>query len=284
MPLFEDLQALMIKHHFRPEKRLSQFFCINEALLLFLVNRASLKKGDVVLEIGPGTGFLTKKLLEKCASTGAKVVAIEPDDLMLEVLESEFASEIKSGLLSLQKGSALDFDYSKLGVTKIVSLPPYHISSDLLTKIGLTPKIEKCILVLDRGFVQKLTAFEGFTEYVALTVLLNLNARVEVLEDIIEQQSFFPQPNCLSSVVELDFNTKNNSEEFFAFLKEIFRYKNKDLQRALKKSFPFLSKKLGWKQKPFDEMLAKLKLAQKKVYLLSPKEFLEVFELLNSKK
>jgi len=203
---------------------------------------------------------------------------------MIEVLNSEFSNELEANLLEIKQGSALDFDYSKLGITKIVSLPPYHISSDLLTKIGLSAGIKKCLLVLDRGFVEKLTAFEGFTEYVALTVLLSLNAKITVLEDVIEKQSFFPQPNCQSSVVELDFSTKNNSVEFFIFLKEIFRYKNKDLQRALKKSFPFLSKHFSWKQSFFDEKVSNLKLAQKKVYLLSPQEFLEVFNLFSGKK
>lgn len=278
MGLFEQLQDLMIKYHFRPEKKLSQFFCINEALLVFLTNSAKIEKNDVILEIGPGTGFLTRKLLDKAKKAGASVVAIEMGEDMCELLSKEFAGEIESGALKLVCANALEEDFEELGATKIVSLPPYHISSDLVSKVFLTKGLKKAILVLDRGFVQKLTAFEGLSEYVALTVLVNLNSKVEILENNIAPQSFFPPPNCQSTVVGFDFDVKNNSKEFFLFLRELFRHKNKDLRRSLSQAFQFLSKELGWKEKDFDKKLSTLKLSGKKVYLLTPKELLEVFE------
>jgi len=277
MGLFEELQDLMLKYHFRPDKKLSQFFCINEALLQYLVNSAKMEKGDVVLEIGPGTGFLTKRLIEKAKKVDAKVIAFEVDEVMIDLLKEQFAAEIESGLFNLINGNVLEQSLEALGVNKIVSLPPYHISSDLLAKLGLSKGLKRVILVLDKGFTQKLLAFEGLTEYVALTVLINLNSKLETLEDTIEQSSFFPAPNCLSTVIQLDFDVKNNSKEFYTFLRELFRHKNKDLQRSLKQSFGFLSKSLGWNEKEFDAKIKTLKLAQKKVYLLAPDEFLDVF-------
>ncbi|MFA5930715.1 MAG: rRNA adenine N-6-methyltransferase family protein [archaeon] len=282
MSLFEELQNLMLKYHFRPEKKLSQFYCINEALLVYLINSSKMASGDVVLEIGPGTGFLTQKLVERAKKVGAKVIAVEPDELMLNILREKFVEEISSGVLTLIEGSILDQDFEALKVNKIVSLPPYHISSDLLAKIGLAKGLSKVILVLDKGFVEKLLAFEGLTEYVALTVLINLNSKLEIIENTIEQQSFFPVPSCLSTVVQLDFNVKNNSKEFYFFIRELFRHKNKDLQKSLRQSFNFLGPKFNWKEKDFEEKIAHLDLAQKKVYLLSPEEFLSVFNYFNS--
>jgi 16S rRNA A1518/A1519 N6-dimethyltransferase RsmA/KsgA/DIM1 with predicted DNA glycosylase/AP lyase activity len=90
-------------------------------------------------------------------------------------------------------------------------------------------------------------------------------------------------PNTLSTVLLLDFDVKNNSKEFLLFLKELFRHKNKDLGKSLKQSYQFLAKPLGWKEKEFDLKLAKLALASKKVYLLSPQELLEVFNELGGK-
>jgi len=284
MGLFEQLQDLMIKYHFRPEKKMSQFFCINEALLVFLANSAKIEKNDVVLEIGPGTGFLTRLLLNKAKKTGAKIVAAELSEDLVEVLTQEFATDISSGDLKLIQGDALNLDFESLGITKIVSLPPYHISSDLVSKIAMTNGLTRVILILDRGFVEKLLAFEGLSEYVALTVLITLNSKVEVLEGNISSQSFFPPPNCQSAAVQFDFDVKNNSKEFFTFLRELFRHKNKDLSRSLKQAFPFLSKELGWKEKDFDKKCVGLKISGKKVYLLSPKEFLEVFTLLSGAK
>jgi len=281
MDLFGQLQDLMIKHHFRPEKKLSQFFCVNEALLQFLVNSARIEKGDVIIEVGPGTGFLTRKLLDKAKKVEAKVIAIDVDETMIDLLKIEFEEDIQKGHLELICTNTLTADFNALGATKIVALPPYHISSDLVTKIAMTKGIKKSILVLDKGFVEKLVAFEGFSEYVALTVLVNLNSKVEVLESNISPQSFFPSPNCQSSVVQMEFNVKNNSSDFFTFLRELFRHKNKDLGKSLKQSFMFLSQELNWSEKDFIKNLKTLKLTKKKVYILTPQEFLGVFEHFN---
>ena len=270
MDLYEELQDLMIKHHFRPSKKLSQFYCINEALLRFLINKAKINDKDIVLEIGPGTGFLTKFLLEK-----GKVVAIEKDEIMIELLQEKFKEEIKEGKLKLIHGSALDSDYNTLGITKVVALPPYHLSTELMLKIALANKITKAIIVFDSGFTEKITAFEGMREYNAMTVLVNLNAKVNVLEHI-EKTSFFPAPNCQSVVVGIDFKQIENSKNFYLFLKEIFRHKNKDLARSLAQSFPDLAKEKIIKKKDF----SKLKYATQKVYSLTVDELLEVYDAL----
>lgn len=280
LSLFDQLQDLMIQNHFRPEKKLSQFFCINEALLQFLVNRATLKEGDVVLEIGPGTGFLTRILLNRTKKAGARVVAIEFDETMYSLLYKLFLEEITKGELTLILGDALEQDLELLKINKVVSLPPYHISSALLSKLTLSKGIEKAILVLDKGFVDKVIAFEGFTEYGSLTALVNLNAKVEVVENSIAPQSFFPVPNCQSAVIQFDFDIKNNSKEYFTFLKELFRHKNKDLQKALRQSIGFLSKSLNWNAKEIESKINDLPYAQKKVYLLAPEELFKVYDYL----
>ena len=277
MALFEELQSLMIRHHFRPDKKLSQFYCINDALIQFLVNEAKLSPKDVVLEIGPGTGFLTRKLLEKC-----KVVAVERDDIMIELLSKEFEKEIMSGKLRLINSDVLEMDIDVLGANKIVSLPPYHISSKLVGKIALSNNIGLAVLVFDTGFVEKLIAFEGLAEYGSLSAFLNLNAKVEALEKI-EAGSFFPTPNCVSEVVKMTFAHKNNSAEYFTFLKELFRHKNKDLHRGLSQALVFLIGEIGWK-KEYEKKFTQLKLAGKKVYSLSPQQLLDVYEEVSGKK
>lgn len=282
MTLFEDLQDLMVNNHFRPEKKLSQFFCINEALLIFLLNKVDLKKGDVVLEIGPGTGFFTKLLLEKSKKVGARVVAIEFGENMYELLKKKFEKEISNNELELVFGDALKFNWEDFKINKIASLPPYHISSSLLSKVILTNGLSKAVLILDKGFVDKIVSFEGLTEYGALTAMINLNSKATVVESNIAPQSFFPTPNCQSAVLQLDFEYKNNSEEYFVFLKEIFRHKNKDLQKSLKQSSAFLSKSLEWDKELIESKISFFKNAQKKVYLLSPEELLNVFDYLKS--
>lgn len=274
MNLFKELQNLMIKYHFRPSKKLSQYFCINEALLNFLIIKSELNENDTVLEVGPGTGFLTKKLLDKC-----KVVAVEKDEKLSEVLKGEFEKEISSGKLKVINNDVLKEDFDSLGITKVVSLPPYNISSDLIGKIVLS-NIKKALVVLDEGFVEKLIAFEGYKEYNALTVISNLNAKVDVLEKI-EKDSFFPKPNCLSVVIEMNFDRVESSKNFFIFIKELFRHKNKNLNRALLQSLPFLKKNLGWNEEVKNKF-ANLKNTSKKVYALTPKEIAEAYTKLTN--
>lgn len=274
MDLFSKLQDLMIKYRFRPQKKLSQFFCINQALLLFLINKAELKKNDVVLEVGAGTGFLTQLLLTK-----SKVVAVEKDPIMFELLQKEFEKEINDKKLILINEDILEQDFNKLNINKIVSLPPYHISSELLYKIT-SSNIEKAILVLDVGFVEKITSFEGYTTYNALTVFVNLNSKLSILEKV-SPNSFFPKPSCVSAVLEMNFNTKNNSREFFIFLKELFRHKNKDLHRGLKQAHRFLSQRLNWNEKQ-EKKFNLLKNSKEKIYSIEPKELLKIFEELTN--
>jgi 16S rRNA A1518/A1519 N6-dimethyltransferase RsmA/KsgA/DIM1 with predicted DNA glycosylase/AP lyase activity len=241
------------------------------------VNEAKLSPKDIVLEIGPGTGFLTRKLLEKC-----RVVAIERDEIMIELLSKEFEKEIMSGKLRLINSDILEMDLDALGVNKVVSLPPYHISSKLVGKMALTNKIELAVLVFDTGFVEKLTAFEGMAEYGSLSAFLNLNAKVEALEKI-EAGSFFPTPNCVSEVIKMTFDHRDNSVEYYTFLKELFRHKNKDLHRGLSQALVFLIGEIGWKRE-YEKKFTQLRLANKKVYALSPQQLLDVYEEVSGKK
>ncbi len=270
MDLFAELQNLMIKYHFRPEKKLSQFYCINEALLIYLTKVAQINDRDTVLEIGPGTGFLTRRLLEKAR----KVFVIEKDNSMVELLKQEFEDDVNSGRLRIIEDDASLVDYNNLDIDKIVCLPPYHISSTLVTKIAMS-KIKQAVLVLDSGFIEKLTAFEGFKEYNALTALLSLNAKIEVTQAV-DKDSFFPKPNCQSAVVNIEFTKIENSEKFFTFLKELFRHKNKDLSRAMKQAMPFLVEKLEWKSD--SKKMEALKYSDKKVYAMNPQELLETYK------
>ncbi|HEY4515903.1 MAG TPA: rRNA adenine N-6-methyltransferase family protein, partial [Candidatus Paceibacterota bacterium] len=94
----------------RAKKSLGQHFLKSERALSSIVETGEISKGDTVLEIGPGTGSLTEKLLD----TGAKVMAVEKDDDLYELLKDKFQKEISSGQLNLVHDDILEFDLSKL--------------------------------------------------------------------------------------------------------------------------------------------------------------------------
>ncbi len=93
---------------------------------------ADVKTGDIVLEIGPGTGVLTGVMLKK----GAKVIAIEADDRVIESLNNAFSTEIATKQLTIHHQDARETDLDKLGLEagefKIVANIPYYLSGFLL--------------------------------------------------------------------------------------------------------------------------------------------------------
>lgn len=117
---------------FAHKKSLGQNFLRGEVVPKWLTEAAAVTKEDTVLEIGPGEGALTKVLLQ----TGAKVIALETDKRLIEILENTFAGEIKSKQLTLVEGDARHLNPTNLGLEnekyKVVANIPYYLSGFLL--------------------------------------------------------------------------------------------------------------------------------------------------------
>jgi len=265
--LFVELNNLMVKYRFKPEKKSGQHFIKSESVLERIVKAAELKPEDIVLEIGPGSGFLTRKLLEK-----SNVLAIEIDEVLCELLRKE----IKEKNFKLICG-----DYLKeknLEYNKVVSFPPYFISKKIMQKI-LREKPDLCALVFQFEFASKLVALPGFRDYSALSVLAQYNYNIE-LAGRIQAKQFFPKPKSDSAIILMKKKKVNkkarNEEEFSRFIEEIFRHKNKNVANALRNSKKFLNKK----EENLDEFIKKIKkreFGEKKVVLLDVEELVELF-------
>ena len=88
--LFNELCNLMIKYSFKPEKKLAQYFLVDEKVINFLVENAKINKNDIVVEIGAGCGFITRELIKKCK----KLIAYEVDEKLQNLLKEEFKSSM----------------------------------------------------------------------------------------------------------------------------------------------------------------------------------------------
>ena len=272
-PLFVELNRLMVKYRFKPENRLSQHFVTDQNLINRLVEEARLSSKDTVLEIGPGTGFLTRALLGSC-----KVVAVEADPKMVEVLRHELPQEN----LSLLQADFLEARLPRF--TKIVSLPPYTISHDLVFML-MECEFDSAVLVFQKEFVEKLTAFPGLSEYNALAALAHYYFAPKVLVEKITPDSFFPRPQSFSSMVKLTckkrFKPVQDEARFRKFVGCLFRFKNKALLNSLRLSYPFLKDLFGWAdQKSFEKRLAAAEIPGEKVYLLGTADFVELYKSL----
>jgi 16S rRNA (adenine1518-N6/adenine1519-N6)-dimethyltransferase len=124
---------------FAHKKSLGQNFLTSDVVPKWLYEAAQLKPSDLILEIGPGTGRLTKELL----AHGHTVVAVEADERAIAILEAEYADDITSGKLILQHRDARTLDLAGLGFTDhqyaVVANIPYYLSGLLLRQLLETP-------------------------------------------------------------------------------------------------------------------------------------------------
>src|SRR3989344_2810498 len=269
--LFEELQSLMARYRFRPLKRLSQHFLVSETLIESMAKQASLKDDDVVLEIGCGTGFLTRELLKH-----SSVIGFEIDESLQGLLEAE----IQNPSFTLLKESVLKAELPKF--SKIVSAPPYSISSEIMHLL-FKQDFKLGILLFEKAFVEKILSMPGFKDYCATAVLSQYFFSISALQTA-NPEAFFPKPKTESQLIsiipERKFGIAKNDLLFEEFAKQLFRFKNKNFAKALQHSQAFLKAKLKTRNNAFEEFLDSSSISQTKVHLVEVKELVQAFNSL----
>jgi 16S rRNA (adenine1518-N6/adenine1519-N6)-dimethyltransferase len=232
MNLLEKTRHLLRLYKFSPKKRFGQNFVIDGSLLQRLLSYASIKSGDVILEVGAGFGFLTRLLAEKCK----RVIAIEVDRNLVKVLETQ--------LNDLENVELIAGDILKVPVppfNKVVSVPPYSISSPMLFWL-LERKFDCAVLLFQKEFAERLTAPVGSKDYGRLTVTTYYFADAEPLEHV-SRKMFYPSPKVDSMVVRLKPKKppfRVEEEVFFELVRVMFTQRNKKVRNAV---IPFLRKR-----------------------------------------
>jgi 16S rRNA (adenine1518-N6/adenine1519-N6)-dimethyltransferase len=186
----------------RPKKRLSQNFLINDRAAKKIVDGLNLEKADVVLEIGAGSGALTKHLLDQAQ----RVLAVEIDKELCSVLLRKFASYQN---LTIINANILDLDLGKTIIPhpscKVVGNLPYQITSPILSVLLQNKRlIDFCVLMVQKEFALRLSSAPGNKNWSPLSVAIQLYADVKILFHL-KPSSFFPQPRVNSSVVKIAF-------------------------------------------------------------------------------
>ncbi|MEK7186755.1 MAG: rRNA adenine dimethyltransferase family protein, partial [Patescibacteria group bacterium] len=144
----------------KAKKSLGQHFLRSEKALMSIVDAADINADDVVLEIGPGEGVLTERLM----FFAGKVIAIEKDDGLYEFLKTKYKKEIERGKLDLIHGDILDFDPSLLRFYKdfgykIVANIPYNITGAILKKfLSADYQPETIVLLVQREVAKRIVA------------------------------------------------------------------------------------------------------------------------------
>jgi len=220
------------------KKSLGQHFLIDENIARKIVRIAAVNQDDVVWEIGPGSGVLTKILLEKCR----KLYAFEIDKEWFQYLESHYVNPklnlINSDILQVDFNEY--FDNEKV---KIVANLPYQITSPLLFKILENRNLFSRITVMIQDEVaDRICAPSGNKEYGKLSIKLQLYFRIKN-EFIVPPHVFCPQPKVRSAVIQLfpkqDVPEILNHKQLWDLIDEVFNHRRKMLRVSLK---PFLAK------------------------------------------
>ena len=183
----------------RPRKRFGQHFLHDRNVVGRIVAALALGADDRVVEIGPGTGVLTRELLARVAHLDA----VELDRDLLARLEAEFP---RDGL-TLHNADALKFDFCKIasgsGKLRLIGNLPYNISTPLLFHLlDQAGCIEDMLFMLQKEVVQRLAATPGGKDYGRLSVMIQYRCRVEKLFEV-APGAFTPPPKVDSAVVRL---------------------------------------------------------------------------------
>jgi len=267
--MIKDLYSQMLKYNFKPSHGLDQNFIVDDNTILKAVELLDIKKTDVILEVGPGTGFLTRKLLE----SSKQVIAIEKDKKMFHILEQEFKAEIESKKLILVNEDFLKVNLRDYKFTKIATFLPYSIS------LLFTEKIldSSCFIVeiVQKEFAEKLISIPGFINYNAISVLAQSYFQIE-LNRKVSKKCFFPVPACDSAIVILKPRKKEFDKRYNDFVKGLFRYPNKDVSNALNLfSRDVKDRSISERKKDIDE-----KILNKKIRQIEIKELEKIYSVI----
>jgi 16S rRNA (adenine1518-N6/adenine1519-N6)-dimethyltransferase len=227
MSLYQQTRRFLRRYHISPKKRLGQHFMTDRGVLQRIISYASVNKKDVVLEIGAGFGFLTRLLAPRCK----KVIAVEIDSRLVEILRNE--------LRNLQNVELVEGDVLSVPIpafNKVVSTPPYSISSPLLFWL-LEKSFEIAVMTFQKELAGRLTALVGTKDYGRLTVNTYYRAEVELL-DYVPRTVFYPPPEVDSAIVRLKpkspppFKVKNE-QTFSELVQMLFTQRNRKVRNAL---------------------------------------------------
>ncbi|MDR0309484.1 MAG: 16S rRNA (adenine(1518)-N(6)/adenine(1519)-N(6))-dimethyltransferase RsmA [Candidatus Methanoplasma sp.] len=223
----EETGRLMAETGVVPRKSKGQNFLIDGRVADRQVGFAGISEKDRVLEVGPGLGILTSRLVERSGD----VTCIEIDDTLSDYIQRTYGDRLR-----LIRGDAVKVPFPPFDV--FVSNLPYSVSTPIIFKL-LDYDFRKAVVMVQREFADRMTADVGSPDYSRLTVNLFYKADCRLLENV-PRSRFKPQPKVDSAVVEIvprpaPFGVI--SEELFFIVTEIaFNHRRKKIGTSLKRA------------------------------------------------
>ena len=222
----------------KAKKSLGQNFLIDKNIIKSIVNVGDIKRNNVILEIGPGTGNLTEYILKK---NPKKLFVIEKDSNLVSLLNEKFKNKI-----NILNKDILKFDLNNISKEKIIIFGnlPYNISTKILTQWITTPEKFKCykklILMFQKEVADRILAKTNSSNYGRLSIISNWRLNIKK-EFNISPQCFFPKPKVdstlLSFVPKKEFYYIKNPENLEKITRIFFNQRRKMIKNPLKQIF-----------------------------------------------
>ena len=243
--ILDETNFILKKYSIRANKNLGQNFLINQHVIDQIVNSAEITKEDLVIEIGPGLGTLTKQLLERAG----KVICIELDERMVNILKDRFSlyenfEIINQDVLKVDLNQIIEKENKRC---KIVANLPYYITTPIIMKL-LESKlnIESITVMIQKEVADRLIAIPGEKLAGAITYTVYYYCESEKILEV-PPESFIPEPEVTSEVIKLKLRKDtavktNNTQKMFAIIKTAFMQRRKTLLNALTNGNIFNSK------------------------------------------
>lgn len=272
----ESISSSLKASGFYLKKSFGQNFIFDLNLTAKISKQANISHDDLILEIGPGAGSLTREILKY---NPYKMVAVEADENCLKLLEplQNIVNKYDSSKFSIELCNALNFSVKDLSIkhgrkVKIIANLPYNVGTELfLNFLDDAQYIESMTLMFQKEVAQRITATTGDEHYGRLAVISNLTC-INNIEFIVPPTAFFPPPKVYSAILS---SYPRAVEE-----REIFdKAKIKNLTRA---AFSQKRKKLrnnlkGFFQNDIDDIFSELNFSQNiRAEELSPQDFLSL--------
>ena len=221
---------------FNFKKKFGQNFIHNEEIINRIATAITPKHNNLVIEVGPGGGALTKKLKNHFDN----VLAYEIDLDLKSTLEKEFHDSNVSFIFDDFMIRNIEEDVSKYSVDHIyfVANLPYYITTPIVQKIiNSKLDVESIVIMVQKEVADRFSANVGTKEYNSLTVFLNYYYDIKKLF-VVSRNNFYPIPNVDSAVVQLskkeNIQLVKNEDLFFSLVRDSFKYKRKTLKNNLK--------------------------------------------------
>ena len=281
----EETKFILKKYHLSANKKLGQNFLIDDDVIKNIIEASNVQKEDLIIEIGPGLGTLTSKLLEYAG----KVVAIELDENMIQILNDRFKlytnfKLLNEDVLKVNLKELIKENKGELQKVKVVANLPYYITTPIIMKL-LEDKldIDSITVMVQKEVADRITAVPGDKLSGSITYSVDYYAEAEEVV-FVDKHSFIPAPEVDSEVIRLQIRKEpkvkvSNEELFFNIIKASFMQRRKTLLNSLTNAGMIKDKEA------LKKILEKLGLEENiRGEKLTIEQFAELTDLLDAKK